>query len=239
MISCGDVVTGTTFEYHDFTGSSSPDALYMLVTFDATHIALSTCNDVTSFDTVLSIYDGAPNHPNVTQLATSDQSQACGAVFFDAPRAGSYYVVVSGKEPDDAGLFQIGVACKDVPSSPKEETCGQQFLTCGDSTIGTNVGYANWAGGDSPDALYMITVFEATRIAISTCGSQTSFLTDLAIFDGSPASNGTELARASMDAPGASGCTTLIHDLDTEGAFFVTVEGRSADEVGVQTNSKT
>ena len=79
----------------------------------------------------------------------------------------------------------------------------------------------------------MIVAFEATRVAISTCGSVTSFLTDIALFDGAPTvSNWTELARASSASPDAVGCTTLIHDIDAEGSYFLTVEGRGAGEEG-------
>ena len=89
FLTCGDVVVGTTQNYHDMVGSASPDALYVLVAFDATRMAITTCNDVTSFDTVLYVFDGAPSHANTTLLAESDSTQACGTVFFDAPAAGS------------------------------------------------------------------------------------------------------------------------------------------------------
>ena len=206
FLTCGDVVAGTTQNYHDMVGGPSPDALYVLVAFDATRIAITTCNEMTSFDTVLMVFDGAPSHENSTLLAESDWSQVCGSVFFDAPAAGSYYVVVTGKREHDAGLFQLNVACEDYPSAPQDESCGLQFLTCGDTKIGTNVGYPDFAGSPSGDALYMIVAFEATRVAISTCGSMTSFDTDLALFDGAPTvSNWTEIARASVQSPDAVG----------------------------------
>ena len=155
FLTCGDVVAGTTQNYHDMVGGPSPDALYVLVAFDATRIAITTCNEMTSFDTVLMVFDGAPSHENSTLLAESDWSQVCGSVFFDAPAAGSYYVVVTGKRDEEAGLFQLTIACEDYPSAPQDESCGLQFLTCGDSKIGTNVGYADWTGSKSPDAMYV------------------------------------------------------------------------------------
>ena len=131
----------------------APDALYVVMAFDATRFAITTCNEMTSFNAVLYVYDGSPSHENSTLLAESDWSQPCGTVFFDAPAAGSYYVAVSGRREEDSGLFQINIACEDYPSAPKDESCGLQFLTCGDSKIGTNVGYPDWTGSKSPDAM--------------------------------------------------------------------------------------
>ena len=56
------MIAGTTQNYHDMVAGPSPDALYVLVAFDATRIAITSCNEMTSFDTVLMVFDGAPSH---------------------------------------------------------------------------------------------------------------------------------------------------------------------------------
>ena len=89
------------------------------------------------------LFDGAPNE-NGTLIASSDPSFSCGTVFATLPDAGSYWVIVEGAREDDEGIFELVFACQPLAAEPVTEACADQLLTCGDSHVGTTIGYPDW-----------------------------------------------------------------------------------------------
>ena len=48
----------------------------------------------------------------------------------------------------------------DLDTVAVEESCAQQFLTCGDVVAGTTQNYFDLVGSSAPDALYVLVAFE-------------------------------------------------------------------------------
>ena len=46
-------------------------------------------------------------------------------------------------------MFELELLCMDIYTPVVEESCGYQYLSCGESVIGSNVGYPSFAGLDS------------------------------------------------------------------------------------------
>lgn len=79
----------------------------------------------------------------------------------------------------------------DIYTPVVEESCGYQYLSCGESVIGSNVGYPSFAGQDSGDAVFMLTMWQAGQLTLSTCSSNTEFRTQITLYRGVPMNNGT------------------------------------------------
>ena len=228
VLTCSDRVVGTTEGYAAFVDGTSPSALHIVSAFQAMHIAVSTCDQMTSFNAVVTVFDGHPSSPNSTLIAQSSDTQECAAAFVDMPVAGNYYVAVSGQTSEDYGLYGLSIVCEAAPVVSVGDSCGMQHYGCGDSFLGTNYGYPDFVGSPAPDALYRLVIFKPTRLAISTCGDATSFGTRLLLFSGNPT---VELgllpvAEGESDLPCA-----LFYNVDVPGSYWLAVEG-SGDHEG-------
>jgi hypothetical protein len=227
--TCGEKVRGSVVDYPDFTGNGAGDAMHIVATDRAVRFTATTCGDVTNFDAVLMIWDGAPHLENSTMLRSSDSSASrCAVLTQDLPAMGSYWLVVDAPTVEEEGVYEVSFLCEDLLTTVIDETCGSNFLTCGDSVIGTNVDYLDFAGSTAGDSIYTITVFEATRLTLSVCGQTTSFDARMHLFDGSPALNGTLLATSDPDQP-----CFLTHDLPVAGAYFLAVGGHEEGDEGL------
>jgi hypothetical protein len=130
FITCGDVKDATTVGFDNFVGSTSGDRFFLVTAFEATDITATTCGAITSFPTVISLYDGYPT--NSTLMGKSDPSAPCGMLFATLPAAGAYYLVVDGVADTDEGVFSLTLLCAEKEAKPLEDSCSLQFLTCGD-----------------------------------------------------------------------------------------------------------
>ena len=101
-----------------------------MTAFEATDITATTCGAITSFPTVISLYDGYPT--NSTLMGKSDPSAPCGMLFATLPAAGAYYLVVDGVSGTDEGVFSLTLLCAEKHAKTLEDSCSMQFLTCGD-----------------------------------------------------------------------------------------------------------
>lgn len=154
----------------------------------AAKVAIHTCSERTNFKVQMTLYDGAPSG-NGKLVATSTEDAPCGVLFVTLDRPGTWYLVVSsplGAPPPLEGIYDLSVACDDIPSQTVDEHCGASYITCGDRIRATNYGFTDWHDDGSGDAVYLLTAWEHATIALSTCASGTSFDARVRVFDGPP-----------------------------------------------------
>lgn len=141
---------------------------------------------------------------------------------------GSYWLVVDAPSEADEGVYEVSFLCEDLLTTAMSDTCGDSFLSCGDSVLGTTVGYDDFAGSPAGDSIFTVTIFEAARLTLSLCGSTTSFDARMHLFDGAPALNGTLVATSDPDQP-----CFLTYDLPIGGAYFLAVGGHLEGDEGL------
>ena len=109
-IECGDVVTGKTVDFPDWTGhrSGSGSAVFLITVWAPQTISVSTCSDVTDFDTHLRLFDGRPN--NNTQIAESESGAGCYLIE-DLLVQGTYFLTVEGRGQQE-GVFELQVTSR-------------------------------------------------------------------------------------------------------------------------------
>jgi len=98
------------------------------------------------------------------------------------------------------------------------------YVTCGGSYTGTNVGAPNVVGNTAGDVLYDLHLGSERRIVLDSCGS--SFDTYIRVFAGSI--NGGQVC--SCDDCGPCGLRTVLECTLSAGAYVVVVEGYSSRE---------
>jgi hypothetical protein len=234
--SCGESVKGSTFDDQVPTlfggGGTTGDRVYLLAVDGPTEVMLSTCNEYSTIDTVVFVFDGPPtlydyrvsNNPTTRLLGSSSSSgSSCGAVLVTLPHEGAFYVVVRGLSSSlDRGLFELTSQC--VPRPTPLSDCGYSYIGCGDLVSGSTVGHPSFldttpfhanhqsssessssSGSGQPDALFLVTVFDPVTVAVTSCKDSGKVRARMALFgsDATPHSpNATLLARSSATGNG-------------------------------------
>ena len=134
------------------------------------------------------------------------------------------------------GIFELSVLCQDLfpAAGTWDDDCAYQYLKCDESVAGTNVGMADWVGSEAGDAVYLISIFEPVKLAITTCSGTTSFDAELHLMDGPP-NNGESVIVAQSDVSWTrrTECATLFYEAVDEAALYLMVGGASEDEEGL------
>ena len=145
---------------------------------------VSTCNTVTNFDTVLSVFSGSCT--NLVCSADNDDDCDNGASFISfTPTLSSYYVAVAGYSGQQ-GYFQLNISQANTGSS----CSGAVTIPVGTSSISGSTlnGVANLSPVCSSETgagnWYTFTATSNQQITFSTCGSA-NFDTILAVYGGS------------------------------------------------------
>jgi hypothetical protein len=214
-LSCGETAVGVTRGFPTLRSdptlaAQAPDRYYLVTLWHPATLAASTCNPRTSgFPLTLALYDAPPNSPNVTLLATQAPHTPtnCGLLFYRALRPMTVYLTLDGLHPDasnddddaydddgewigdqdGSGFFELSLACEDLSGPALEDSCGYDYLECGDVKQGTTVGRPDFVGADGRgDALHAFTVWEPTQITLSTCAEGTAFPARVLVFAGDP-----------------------------------------------------
>ena len=96
---------------------------------------------------------------------------------------------------------------------PTPAACSHEFLKCGETIHGTNIGKGDFSGGPSPDANYLIVhyAYETIEITVHTCHDDTSFPTRLSLYDGCPSQGGTLLNETTIPYTGVPFAPTHEH----------------------------
>lgn len=254
FITCGDSFAGSNIGAPDLDNDGLVgDAMFIVTLFSPMHLTIDTCDDRTNFVPSLKLFDGSPKanastthstrpSHSTTLLAQSENStNGCSAIFYDVPSAGAYYLLVNSEVPDVQGIFVLSLLCHDLPITAVPDTCAQTFLTCGDSRIGTNADrFDSLAGSKSPEAFYVVTVFEPVALIITTCSSQTDFPTNLVLYDSAPTVddrfNATILASHDPDHPcvaGSGGGATMFFMPEANTSYYLMIEGIREHDKGV------
>lgn len=139
----------------------------------------------------------------------SEPDSDCGALFHTATSPGALFVVVEGRTAEDTGSFELNIQCSEVEML---SDCPYTYIGCGDRIAGSNVDHPNFVGSPSPDAFFLVSIFEPATIVASTCGRSTDFRTQLWLFDDLPVINGSLIGQSPPHLPDEE-CTSLIMDL--------------------------
>lgn len=187
--------TGSTSLYRndydeicDFTGSSSPDIVYVFRPTETQLIDISLCDD-SAFDTKLYVFEDECPEAETPPLPTGT-SIACNDDFCSTPslpftdrvsrieellvRAGrDYYIVIDGTA-GNSGAYTLDIT-QVIPSG---EDCDDAFLITSlpFSADGTTAGFNNdydevcpFDTSTAPDAVYRFDCNENVRVTVSLC----------------------------------------------------------------------
>jgi hypothetical protein len=78
--------------------------------------------------------------------------------------------------------------------------------------------------------MYQIVLFEPSYIVASTCGSETSFETELLLFSAHPTDDDATLLAESQDD---TECTSVFFEASSPGTYYLTVGGVDAKAEGI------
>ena len=78
--------------------------------------------------------------------------------------------------------------------------------------------------------MYQIVLFEPSYIVASTCGSETSFETELLLFSAHPTDDDATLLAESQDD---TECAAVFFEASSLGTYYLTVGGVDADAEGI------
>ncbi|MBI5500578.1 MAG: hypothetical protein HY907_10065 [Deltaproteobacteria bacterium] len=216
----------------------APDVLYRLDLSDPAVVTLDTAGS--EFDAVLRLAD-ASTCPG-SELACDDDSSAVAAgqaELVAALEAGSYWVIVDGKNADSTGRYVLNARFEVVGPAPPNDACtGATTLNLGTSPRsigGTTIGAGNHPRGcllgGGPDVWYTFTLAERTLVYLDLLdGGAWNAVLD--VRTGSCLAATTSLA-CEDDACGTSRPRYLGWlDPDT---YYVLVDGRSIVDSGMFT----
>lgn len=147
---------------------------------------------------------------------------------------------------------ELNVVCQPILFVDVKDSCNSPSIACGDSDLGTNIGYPSFVGSAAADALFLSTAWEPTLLALTTYSPKTDFYTWIVLYDGWPWWGGKRVAAAesrlalnvsllaTSDASadmceldgqlthgGSSFGGTLVVDLQVVGTYYIVVEGRA------------
>jgi hypothetical protein len=133
FLGCESIVSGTlngattdnvTIPY--LASATTKGVWYMLQGSD-TYTSISTCSNLTNFDTQISIFTGACN--NLTCIAANDDDPNCSnpnssRISFNASSGVTYYVYVHGVViQNESADFQLAVSCSAPCNAPSNDLC--------------------------------------------------------------------------------------------------------------------
>ena len=146
----------------------------------------------------------------VRLLASTDPSAECGTLRALVPAAGAYYLVVRGATPEAVGNFELVAQC--LPRPTPLSDCPYSYVGCGDVVVGSTLGHPTFLGPGpkdpartAPDALFLVTVFEPTTVALTSCDAPGLMRARLKLFgkDALPmADNATLIATSTTASAG-------------------------------------
>jgi hypothetical protein len=213
VIGCGEAVRGSTVGLPSFVGSSAPDMIYQIAVFEAADVVATLCSPLTSFAGSLRLYETFPSpDADFTLLARSDPVAPCATLFFDTALVSSYWLAVDGARDGEEGIFELSVGCERLSALPQESTCAWRYLACGEEVLGTTQGYGDRTGvgttrgeEQTGEAMFLLSLFEPTRLAISACSERTTFPVRLSLFAGA-----MPVGNYSHDESGRRGNATAL-----------------------------
>ena len=117
----------------------------MLIMFEATRVAISTCGQRTSFDSRVALHDGMPDKyggNTSTLVAQGDSDMPC-VLIYDVPAASTLYLTVEGVREHEVGVFETSVLCQSLEAPPVEDSCDRQVRATESSPNNTTAYHDN------------------------------------------------------------------------------------------------
>ncbi|MBI5486827.1 MAG: hypothetical protein HY905_05815 [Deltaproteobacteria bacterium] len=217
----------------------APDVLYRLDLSDPAVVTLDTAGS--EFDAVLRLAD-ASACPG-SELACDDDSSDVApgqAELVAALEAGSYWVIIDGKNADSEGRYVLNARFDVVGPPPPNDSCtgatrldlGTSSRSLGGTTIGAGNHPRSCALGVGPDVWYTFTLTERTLVYLDLLdGGAWNAVLD--VRTGSCLSATTTSLACEDDACGTSR-PRFLGWLDP-GTYYVLVDGRSVTDSGLFT----
>jgi uncharacterized membrane protein len=116
VLTCGDIISGSTSNATDNGGNASPDVFYSYTgNGTAEMITISLCDTNTNFNTFLRVFTACDL---TEEIAFNDNS--CGdqsEVEFESDGTSTYYILVEGSGSTDSGEFTLEITCEDLLST--------------------------------------------------------------------------------------------------------------------------
>jgi len=180
-MACADTLTatGNTAGATNECGNDSGDAFYGFTVTEEGFYTVSLCSAVTTFDSVLRLYDDAccGNEIDFNDDACGTQSELSAVL-----SPGTYHVHVEGYTTAE-GPFELTITCTGNPCAGNETDLGTVTCPADVSATGDTTGAANVCGNTAGDAFYVFTVPTSDYYTISTCYAGTTFDTYLRLYD--------------------------------------------------------
>lgn len=221
----------------------------------AGNVEISTCGS--SFDTVLSFWDGCPSSggQEIDGLC-DDDGGGCGSgeyLFATASGPARVWIRLAGYDSGDVGNYVLtieGPACGGsstptptpspsptaTPPPPANDACAQAFEVCPGSYQGNSAGatldVTSSCGGETAgagDVWFVYPIGAAGDFSVNTCGS--SFDTVLAVFNGCPTAGGQELGCADNTNLGGTCNATdsgIAGSVDGPATLWIRLSGKGA-----------
>ena len=218
-VSLGTTVTGTTVGYNDdydevcpYTGSTSPDVVYILTLAEETPAILDLCD--ADYDSKLYVYD-----EDMNLLGCSDDDCSLQSILTLTIPAGDAYIVVDGYGGQD-GTYSLTLT-EFIPSGG--DFCDDPILIdeLPYSTTGTTVDNSNSYGNPSPDEWYALEILESGNTLITMCAN-TGYDSYLRLLSSDCA---TEIAYNDDSC----GLVSEMINFLTPGDYVICVEGYSSN----------
>ncbi|MBA3985747.1 MAG: T9SS type A sorting domain-containing protein, partial [Flavobacteriales bacterium] len=116
VLSCSDIVSGTTSNASNNGGNDSPDVFYSYTgNSSAEEITISLCDSNTNFNTFLRIFS---NCDLTNEIAFNDNF--CGnrsEVTFESDGTSTYIIMVEGSLTEETGDYTLQISCEELLST--------------------------------------------------------------------------------------------------------------------------
>lgn len=180
------------------SGCAQADGVGFWYKIQGTHtgkVTISTCSRLTNFHPKLTVFQG--NSCDQLVCISTNNDEACGAgsfVTWEALSSEVYYVLLQGGGPDEFGNFELTIG----PENDICDSAGEPLSVNGSVVLGSTLQATAEAANDlgcfdtgtaagGPGVWY--TVFGVgALLKASTCSNQTTFDTQISVYEGSSCS---------------------------------------------------
>ncbi len=150
LLTCGDVVTGTTVGASNAGGNIAGDVFFTYTgSGEAELVTISLCDGGTTYDSILRVFESCDDLSVGAEIAVNDDF--CGLqseLTFESDGVSTYIIMVEGFGASE-GEFSLAITCELLPPPP---ACGGVFTDTG----GVDGDYSN-----SEDVVWTLTPDEA------------------------------------------------------------------------------
>ena len=209
--------------------------------------SISTCSTSSALDALLAVYVGT-ELGDLTEVASNDDSPRgeglpCrvtdSEVTFDADEGTTYWIAVDGSQ-GTVGGFNLRIQGRPADDDfANPQALGPSLPTFKQATNGLATkqaeepDHAGNAGGHS--VWFSWTPSEDVRVRVSTCSSEASLESLLAVYTGSELGNLTEVASAGDGSNSqCSRGSEVAFDASKETTYMIAVDGKDGDEGNFQ-----